>query len=73
MAEPAFYRCGKCLHAWQRSEWKTRLNPPAVCPHCGSSEQSIDQAREDEYVRQIYGPITAHVGQILTKKLESKE
>jgi len=25
------------------------------------------------YVRRVYGPITTHVGQILTKKLESKE
>ena len=73
MAEPAFYRCGKCLHTWQRMEWKTRRNPPAACPRCGSTEQTIDQAREDEYVRQVYGPITLHVGQILTKKLEGKE
>ena len=73
MAEPAFYRCGACLHAWQRSEWKTRRNPPAVCPRCGSDDQAIDQAREDEYVREVYGPIAAHVSGLLDKKLEEKK
>jgi len=70
MAEPAFYRCGKCLHAWQRTEWRTRQNPPAKCPRCGSPENAIDQDREDEYVRAVYGPITKQVGQLLAKKLE---
>ena len=69
MAEPAFYRCGSCLHTWQRSEWKTRRNPPAVCPRCGSAEQHVDQVREDAYVRDMYGPITAIVGEAIKKKL----
>jgi Zn finger protein HypA/HybF involved in hydrogenase expression len=73
MAEPAFYCCGACKHAWQRTEWKTRRNPPAICPRCGSDDQVIDQAREDAYVREVYGPIAERVGQILTKKLEKKE
>lgn len=72
MAEPAFYRCGSCLHAWQRTEWKTRLNPRAICPRCGSHDQTIDQEREDAYIRQVYGPIGEHVGQLITKKLEDK-
>ena len=69
MAEPAFYRCGSCLHTWQRSEWKTRRNPPAACPRCDSAEQRVDQEREDAYVRDMYGPITAIVGEALKKKL----
>jgi Zn finger protein HypA/HybF involved in hydrogenase expression len=72
MAEPAFYRCKSCLHAWRRSEWKTRVNPPARCPHCGSADQEIDQEREDEYVREVYGPITQHIGQLIKTKLEGE-
>lgn len=70
MAEPAFYRCGACLHTWQRMEWKTRKNPPAACPRCGSAEQSVDQAREDAYVRDAYGPIAAIVGDAINKKVQ---
>lgn len=69
MAEPAFYRCGACLHAWQRTEWRTRLNLPATCPRCSSTEQHTDQERESAYVREVYGPITEVVGAAL-KKLE---
>jgi Zn finger protein HypA/HybF involved in hydrogenase expression len=70
VAEPAFYRCGACLHAWQRTEWKMRQNPPAVCPRCGSADQHTDQKREDAYVQDVYGPIAAMVGDALKKKLE---
>lgn len=73
MAEPAFYRCGSCLHTWQRTEWKTRLNPPAVCPRCGSTEQRTDQEREDAYVREIYGPIASMLGDAINKKAEPSE
>ena len=73
MAEPAFYRCKGCSRTWQRSEWKTRANPPAKCPHCGSSDQEIDQVREDAYVREVYGPITQHIGQLIKTKLGSNE
>ena len=68
MAEPAFYRCGSCLHTWQRSEWKTHRNPPAVCPRCGSAEQRVDQEREDAYVRDVYGPIASIIGEAIEKK-----
>jgi Zn finger protein HypA/HybF involved in hydrogenase expression len=73
MAEPAFYRCKSCWRVWQRSEWKTRRNPPAICPHCGSADQEVDQAREDEYVRDVYGPIAKHVGQLIEKKTGGKQ
>ena len=70
MAEPAFYRCGACLHAWQRTEWRTRFNPPATCPRCRSTEQHTDQEREGAYVHEVYGPIAEVVGAALKKKLE---
>ena len=73
MAEPAFYRCGACLHAWQRTEWKTRKNTPAVCPHCGSTEQRTDQEREDAYVRDVYGPITSIIGGAINKKFSEPD
>jgi len=47
-------------------------NPPAKCPHCGSADQTIDQAREDAYIREVYRPITQHIiqraGQIIKTK-----
>jgi Zn finger protein HypA/HybF involved in hydrogenase expression len=73
MAEPAFYRCKGCSHTWQRTEWKTRVNRPAKCPHCGSADQEIDQAREDAYVREVYGPLTQHISQLIKTKLGSNE
>jgi hypothetical protein len=69
MAEPAFYRCKGCDRAWQRTEWKTRARP-AICPYCASTDQETDQAREDAYVREVYGPITQHIGQLLDKRVE---
>jgi hypothetical protein len=41
-----------------------------VCPRCGSEEQRVDQEREDAYVRDMYGPITALIGEAIKKKLE---
>ena len=73
MAEPTFYRCGACCHPWQRTEWKIRKNPPPICPRCKSSEQTIDRERQDEYDREVYGPIAKMLGQVITKKLESEE
>lgn len=73
MAEPAFYRCKACLRTWQRSELKMGANPPAKCPHCWSTDQTIDQAREDAYIREVYGPITQHIGQIIKTKQGSDE
>lgn len=70
MAEPAFYRCGTCLHAWQRTEWKMRANRPAKCPRCGSADQRTDQEREDAYVRDAYGPIASVLGAAINKKAE---
>lgn len=47
-------------------------DPPASCPRCLLTEQAIDQA-QDKYVRQVYGPITRHVGQLLNEKLKVKK
>lgn len=57
MAEPGFYRCKKCCRTWQRMEFKMHANPPRICPYCHAppEEQEIDQAREDAYVRDVYG------------------
>lgn len=72
MPEPAFYRCGACLHTWQRTEWRIRKNPPAVCPRCKSAEQCLDQEREDAYVRDTYGPITSIIGNTINKKSKAR-
>jgi len=70
--EPGFYRCKSCKRTWQRTEWKTRQNPPARCPHCRSTDQEIDRLLEDEYVRRVYGPITQQIGQIIKDKIEKE-
>jgi len=42
----------------------------AIHDRCGSEEQRVDQEREDAYVRDMYGPIAALLGEALKKKLE---
>jgi DNA-directed RNA polymerase subunit RPC12/RpoP len=70
MGEPAFYRCKACRRTWERFEMKLRRNPPATCPSCGSADQETDQAKEDAYMRDVYGPIGQMVGDILKKKFD---
>lgn len=55
--EPGFYRCKACGKLWERMEYKTRPNPPRVCPGCGSVDQGIDEAKETAYVKDVYGPL----------------
>jgi hypothetical protein len=45
------------------------LNPPAECPHCGSTEQRTDQERENAYVREVYGPMASILGDTINKKV----
>lgn len=71
MAEPAFYQCTQCEHAWERTEWRTRPNRPPICPQCNSAEQTSDHAREDMYLRQTYESLAKHVGALLNKKLKA--
>jgi DNA-directed RNA polymerase subunit RPC12/RpoP len=70
MGEPAFYRCKACSRTWERFEMKLRRNPPAVCPSCGSGDQETDEAKEREYVREVYGPIAKIIGDAINKKLD---
>jgi hypothetical protein len=70
MAEQAFYKCENCFHTWMRTEWRTRPYQTPICPRCCSTEQLTDQLRQDDYDRQVYGPLTKHVGLLLNKKLE---
>src|SRR5262245_6546147 len=53
--EPGFYRCKDCNRSWERMEYKMRANPPRICPHCKSENQGIDQIRENEYTKDVYG------------------
>lgn len=59
MAEPAFYKCKKCFRAWSRMQFKMQRNQPPQCPHCqaGAEHQGLDEERESQYMRDVYGPL----------------